>query len=150
MCSTKIFLATIFNEIKFHVNIFLGLVGRMHPLHPPCVRSWVHCGAKKKSRGANINVSPAWWLSVVMKISLLWLTLSDPTYACEYRQNRRQWVFNRGLYVCAGLLEILKIDKSSTDLQCFSFQFRGLGALFGGLNLPTPSWRRYWISLNMT
>ena len=27
-------------------------------------------GAKEKSRGANINVSPAWWFSVVMKIDL--------------------------------------------------------------------------------
>ena len=33
-------------------------------------------------------------------------------------------------YVCAGLLDILKIDKNSTDLQCFILQFRGLGALF--------------------
>jgi len=30
-----------------------------------------NCGAKEKSRGANINVSPAWWFSVVMKIDLL-------------------------------------------------------------------------------
>jgi len=28
---------------------------------------------------ANINVSPAWWFSVVMKTDLLWLTLSNPT-----------------------------------------------------------------------
>jgi len=34
MCSTKIFLAMILNEIKCHVNTFLGLVGGMHPLHP--------------------------------------------------------------------------------------------------------------------
>jgi len=27
----------IFNEIKCHVNTFLGLVGGMHPLHPPPV-----------------------------------------------------------------------------------------------------------------
>jgi len=30
----------IFNEIKCHVNTSLGLVGRMHPLHPHCVRAW--------------------------------------------------------------------------------------------------------------
>ena len=30
----------IFNEIKCHVNTCLGLVGGMHPLHPPCVRAW--------------------------------------------------------------------------------------------------------------
>ena len=35
MCSTKIFLAMIFNEIKCHVNTSLGVVGGMHPLHPP-------------------------------------------------------------------------------------------------------------------
>jgi len=29
----------IFNEIKGHVNTSLGLVGGMHPLHPPCVRT---------------------------------------------------------------------------------------------------------------
>jgi len=31
----KNILAMIFNEIKCHVNTSLGLVGRMHPLHPP-------------------------------------------------------------------------------------------------------------------
>jgi len=31
-----------------------------------------------------------------MNINLMWLTLSNPTQACEYRQNRRQIVFNRG------------------------------------------------------
>jgi len=35
MCSTKIFLAMIFNEFKCHVNTTLGLVwGGVHPLHP--------------------------------------------------------------------------------------------------------------------
>jgi len=33
------------------------------------------------------------------------------------------------------LLDILKIDENSTDLQCFIFQFRGLGALATGLNI---------------
>jgi len=28
----------------------------------------VRCGVKEKSTGANKNVSPAWWFSVVMKI----------------------------------------------------------------------------------
>jgi len=32
-----------------------------------------------------------------------------------------------------GGLDILKIDKNSTDLYCFMFQFGGFGALFGGL-----------------
>ena len=30
-----------FNEIMCHVNTSLGLVGGMHPLHPPCVRGWL-------------------------------------------------------------------------------------------------------------
>jgi len=40
MHSAKIFLAVIFNEIKCHVNTSLGLVGGIHPLHPPCVDAW--------------------------------------------------------------------------------------------------------------
>jgi len=35
-------------------------------------------------------------------------------------QNRRQKVFTRGFYSCAGGLDILKFDKNSTDL-CFSY-----------------------------
>jgi len=34
-----------------------------------------YCVAKEKCRGANINISPALWFSVVMSIGLLWLTL---------------------------------------------------------------------------
>jgi len=30
-----------------------------------------HCGAREKRRGANINVSPAWRFSVVIKIDLV-------------------------------------------------------------------------------
>jgi len=30
-----------------------------------------HCRAKVKNRGANINVSPEWRFSIVMKIDLL-------------------------------------------------------------------------------
>jgi len=44
-------------------------------------------------------------------------------------QNRRQKVFNKGaLHLCGGGLDILKIDKNSTNLQRFLFQFGGLGA----------------------
>ena len=42
-----------------------------------------------------------------------------------------------GLFVCSGL-NILKIEKNSTDLLCFIFPFGVVGALFGGLNPPTP------------
>jgi len=40
MCSTKLYLAMISNEIKCHVNTFLGLVGGCIPCIPPCVRPW--------------------------------------------------------------------------------------------------------------
>jgi len=33
-----------------------------------------------------------------------------------YQKNRRQKVFNWGLYVCAGGIGILKFDKKSTDV----------------------------------
>jgi len=48
---------------------------------------------------------------------------------CTAVPNRRQKGFNRGLDVCTGLLDIPIIDKTSTDLHCFIFQFVGLGAL---------------------
>jgi len=35
--------------------------------------------------------------------------------ALSLRQNRRQKVFNRGLFVCEGDLNIPKIDKNFTD-----------------------------------
>jgi len=50
-----------------------------------------------------------------MNINLMWFTLSNPTYACESRQNRRQIVFNRGVYVGEEVLDILKTDKNCTD-----------------------------------
>ena len=34
----------------------------------------------------------------------------------RYQQNRRQKVFNWGLYVCAGGIDILKFHKNLTDL----------------------------------
>jgi len=34
----------------------------------------------------------------------------------RYQQNRRQKVFDWGLYACAGGIDILKFDKRSTDL----------------------------------
>jgi len=37
--------AMIFNEIKFYVNTSLGLVGWMHPLHPPPVPRLLWDGA---------------------------------------------------------------------------------------------------------
>jgi len=40
------------------------------------------------------------------------------------------------LYVCVVGPDIVKFDKNSTDLNCFMFQFEGLGALFGDLSPP--------------
>ena len=51
---------------------------------------------------------------------------------------RGGFLFFRGLFVCARGLDILQIDKNSTDLYGFMFQFRGLGVLFGGV-MPTKS-----------
>jgi len=42
----------IFNEIKCRVNTSLGLVGGMHPLHPPCV----FAPAATAICGANISI----------------------------------------------------------------------------------------------
>ena len=42
------------------------------------------CGAKEKV-GGNVNVYLSRWFFIVLKIKLLWLTLSNPTLACEYR-----------------------------------------------------------------
>jgi len=41
-----------------------------------------------------------------------------------------------GLCVSAGWLDALKIDKNSTDLQCFMFQFGGLGSFVWGAKPP--------------
>jgi len=51
-------------------------------------------------------------------------------------QNRRQKVFNRGLWDCARGLDTPKIDKNSSDLWCFMFQFGGFGALLWGDKPP--------------
>ena len=54
-------------------------------------------------------------------------------------QNRRQEVFNRealrfcgGALDLCGVLDILKIDKTYTDLQCFMFQFGGAWSFVWG------------------
>jgi len=50
MCSTKIFLAMIFNEIKCHINTSSGLVGGMHPLHVPAPASVATLLLRKSTR----------------------------------------------------------------------------------------------------
>jgi len=47
-------------------------------------------------------------------------------------QNRRQNVFNRGPYVCAGGLDIPKFSKTPLIYSVSYFNLEGLGALFGG------------------
>jgi len=54
------------------------------------------------------------------------------------KQNRRQKVFNRGLYVCAGALDILKIDKTPLIYSVSYFNLGRLGAPFGVISPPTP------------
>jgi len=56
MCSTKIFLAMSFNEIKCHVNTSLGLVGGMHP---PCVRAFLYTKHAILQDHLNVNVLDA-------------------------------------------------------------------------------------------
>ena len=43
-----------------------------------------------------------------------------------------------GLCVCAGGLDIVKIDKNSTDYSVSCFNSGGLGALFGGISPQKP------------
>jgi len=47
------------------------------------------------------------------------------------RQNCRQKVFNVGVRLCMGEVDILIFDKNFTDMSCFIFQFR-----VGGLSPP--------------
>jgi len=50
-----------------------------------------------------------------------------------------------GLCVCAGGLDILKIDKKSTDLQCSMLQFEGAwSSVWGTKPTNAPPWRRDW------
>jgi len=51
------------------------------------------------------------------------------------RRNRRQKVFNRGLHVCAGGLDIESLMKAPM-LYSVSYFNLGVGALFGGLSPP--------------
>jgi len=44
-----------------------------------------------------------------------------------------------GGYVRAGGDLTFKFDKNSTNLQCFIFQFGGLGALFVGAKWAKPT-----------
>ena len=58
-------------------------------------------------------------------------------YAMQARTIARKFP-SRGICISAGGPCHSKIDKNSTDLQCFMFYFGGLGAFFGGLSPPTP------------
>jgi len=46
-------------------------------------KKWGTLRGQGKSGGQH-NVYLAWRFFIVLKIKLLWLTLSNPTYACEY------------------------------------------------------------------
>jgi len=48
-----------------------------------------------------------------MKIDLLWLNLSNPTYTCEYRQNRRQTVFKSfKIFLAESFLLYMSIKRT--------------------------------------
>ena len=42
-------------------------------------KKWGNLWCQRKSRGGNINIYLAWLFFIVLKIKLLWLTLSNPT-----------------------------------------------------------------------
>jgi len=60
-------------------------------------------------------------------------------------------IFNRGLHVCAGWFDIVKIDKTPMIYSVSYFNLGGLGTLFGGLipAKPLPC-RRDWIVISQT
>ena len=56
-------------------------------------------------------------------------------FSCFNKRSRKSSI--EVLHVCAAGLDILKIDKKSTDLY-FIFQIGGLETLFGGITAPKP------------
>jgi len=70
---------------NFHTCFFLSVLkNTQHTSHICAVailelKKWGATAGPRKNRGANINVYLAWWFFVVLKMKLLWLTLSNPT-----------------------------------------------------------------------
>jgi len=58
------------------------------------------------------------------------------TKTCRSGQNRRQNVFRRGLYGCAGGLGIVKFDQTPLIYNVSYFDLEGLGTWFGGASPP--------------
>jgi len=64
--------------------------------------------------------------------------VKEPLSKLGHKQNRRQKVVNKGLYVCAGGLRscrgclTFKFEKNSENSQHFIFQFGDLGLCLGG------------------
>jgi len=56
------------------------------------------------------------------------------------------FAFLQGALRSCGGLDIIKVDKSSTDVLWFMFKFGGLGTLFGGDKPTNPQWRRRCIA----
>jgi len=56
-------------------------------------------------------------------------------YYCVFTQNRSQKIFNRGLYVCPGGIDILKFGKNSWFVV---FTLVGLKFCLGGLAHQSP------------
>jgi len=42
-------------------------------------KKWGSLRSRGKSRGYNIHICLSWWFFIVLKMKLLWLTLSSPT-----------------------------------------------------------------------
>jgi len=100
------------------------------------------CGAKEKSRGANINVSLAWWFSVTLKIDLLWWNVSNPTQACEYRQNRRQKVI-KSFKIVGWKLSAVYVNQKKLNVKLRKKRggITGPAKNLGGHDPPRPPLR---------
>jgi len=75
-----------------------------------------------------------WLLLYLGKIGLL---VDKRRISSRFKTVARTFSIGGALRLCGGF-DILKIDKTSTDLKCFMFQFGGLGALFGELSSSKP------------
>jgi len=104
--------------------------GRIHPL--TCL--WVHlnsdCLVSKKC------------LARILDACFYEISNGDAVcFNCQVpmmhiNQKRRQKIFDRGLYVCAGGLDILKFEKKLLIRSAISIW--GVEILFGGLSPPKP------------
>jgi len=88
-----------------------------------------------------------WWNTVwttgkyrrrsVIHVLLRWITHFFPVFHGTLR-NRRQKIFNKGLYVCAGGLDIQNFDKNSRFVVLVISIWGDLKFFLGGLSHKRP------------